>query len=567
MTTRRLRLARVAGAIGRTALVAAALTLTTQTAVAAPSDHLCALPDSGKGRPEGAGPLKRNGQRQVLPLAPRRVVKVGCRWPADVRAIVLTPGSIRLQSGGRVVRQISIGNGGAIHLDRIAQLVGSGKWLARGANGVIELRAPLVQRPGSRLAITAPRVRTVRLVDNRYVHLGGEGASVLIKGVTITSRARGESGPDTKPKNGRPFIFYENGSRLDIVNSTISFLGSDRSNGYGISWKNGSTGVVKHSTFERNFFGIYTNRARDIIFRDNTIRFNDLYGWDPHDFSTGLVFERNVVHGNGSHGIIVSNGVRNSVIRGNRSFDNEGNGIVIDKGSPRNLVEGNVVKRNADGIVLLDSPDNRVVANEVTGNQVGVRVNGKRSKRNVLRRNNLTDNQIGVQAYRGAARLNAAGTQISGGDIGMALDAPNSQVVDITVTGARLGIELRRPAVARRLNISGAEVGLRDDGMARKRNLSGLIAAEKVGIRQRGFAFPVGNAVTIDAPRPVVNEITLNEQPPSYLWWLPLAGMFFIASAVLIELLRSRREKGRAVRAARHARRLADGPTPDGLRR
>lgn len=528
----------------RVAVLVAGVLLTLAGAFVHPAtaavDTRCLLPDSIEGRSADAGPLKRDRVRNVRALSPKRVARFGCAWPADVRAIVVTPNTIRLQRGGRVIRQLNYPPG-RLHIGRLARLAGDGEWITRPRPDVIELRAPLVQRPGTHLVISASGgLRKVWLRDRRYVYIGGEGARAEIRGVTVTSAARRGRGPDRDARDGRPFIFYERGSRLDIHNSVIRYLGSDRSNAYGITWKTGSHGGVTGSIFEENFFGLYTNRARDLVFRDNIVRYNDLYGLDPHDFSVRLRFIDNTVYRNGSHGIIVSNGVARSVIRGNRSWGNAGNGIVVDKGSPRNLVAGNWVSGNADGIVLLDSPRNRVVGNEVRRNRVGIRVSGPRSDRNRLAGNRLEANQVGIHVYDGADGAVIRGGRIDGGETGMVMEATGSRVRSARVTGARLAIDVRRDVRLEGLDIADVETGIRDSSLRLTSLPSGRIEAHDVGVRQRGRLFGL-DALEIAAPRPVVNRITMaeNARRPA-LWWMPFAGIGFILSAVLIELLRNR---------------------------
>ncbi|MDQ3305870.1 MAG: right-handed parallel beta-helix repeat-containing protein, partial [Actinomycetota bacterium] len=298
--------------------------------------------------------------------------------------MVIDPAGIELIEGGQLVGRISLpSTESPLSLPVVTQAVADPSWIAEVEPGVFELAAALVQEAGTALDVAAPRVEELRLLNRPDVFLGGLGATARFEGVSVTSWDPALGAPDEELGDGRPFVLYQEGSRLDVVDSEMSYLGSDRSSAYGVAWRVGTTGEALRSTFAHNFFGVYTYEVADIVFRDNVFRDNILYGFDPHDYTTGLVVEDNEAYGNGSHGFIVSRYVTDSVLARNYSHDNAGNGIVMDFGSDRNRIEANLVENNAkDGIVVLGSAATVVVDNVIRGNRVGVRINGVESSAN-----------------------------------------------------------------------------------------------------------------------------------------------------------------------------------------
>ena len=98
-------------------------------------------------------------------------------------------------------------------------------------------------------------------------------ARARFDGVRVTSQSRTAAEADTNYGDGRPFVLYEDGSTLDITDSFFSFLGSDRSSAYGVSWRTGGTnGTITDSTFSNNFFGMYSYEAANLTFIDNSFK-------------------------------------------------------------------------------------------------------------------------------------------------------------------------------------------------------------------------------------------------------------------------------------------------------
>ena len=374
-------------------------------------------------------------------------------------------------------------------------------WLTEPAPGLFELRTALVQAAGTRLLIATPRVREIRMIAtgriDEEVYLTGVSAQATINGTTVTSW-RPAGGPDPTPSIRRPFVSYDQpGSALYTTAAHFSYLGGDSILAYGVTWGRGSVGSSTESTYDHNFFGAYTNAAIGVLFLRNVFRDNDLYGLDPHSESRGLKVLDNMAFNNGSHGIIFSEDVVDSVVTGNRSFGNRVNGIMMDERSDRNLITRNSTWSNVgDGIVVQNSDDVTVRSNLVTGNRVGVRVTGS-SLRTDVAGNRLIGNKRGIEIYAGPAAARAltgpnvvsrnivvgdrtghgiavkdfAGVHIAGNQVthyvnGVLVSgrSPGAQVAGNRLVGQVRGIEVDARAVGARLggNVvrSAAERGL-----------------------------------------------------------------------------------------------------------
>ena len=368
--------------------------------------------------------------------------------------IVVRPDRIDMQTGDRILFSAPFksvqGFNGQVTFPDVAELVARSphpEWLRETSTGVFQLQAGIVQSPGSRMQVSAPAVTELRLVSQPYVYISGVGASAEYQNVKVTSWVPAANGPDTNPQNRRPFLSYDDGGRFDISNSEISYLGTDASKGYGVSWGTGTTGQADHSTFHHNLFGAYTGGAVGVAFRDNVFRNNSRYGLDPHTDSAGLIIEDNEAYQNNTHGIIFSKNVNHSVISGNRSHDNGSNGIMMDEKSDFNLLKDNQAWDNrGDGIVLQGSSHDVVQNNKVSGNEVGVRVNANNlgpADGNRIRNNQVAGNKLGIQVYGGTRDTETdTNTVTNSGDQGVQFADPSRSESD-SISGARKALVVR----------------------------------------------------------------------------------------------------------------------------
>lgn len=274
--------------------------------------------------------------------------------------------------------------------------------------------------------ITVPRGATLNITadtpDVRLISGGDDFATLISRGalnvvgtpeteVSIASFDPATQDIDTDPADGRSFV-QQIAGRMDVTHARFDGLGFGTGTTSGVAWKgiNSSDdrekesvqGDVTSSTFTRSWFGVYTMEAHGMRFIDNEFVDNDLYGFDPHDFSDEFVVARNVAHGNGKHGFIFSRGCNGNLLQDNLSYDNGGHGFMIDDGrtesvsfaearlntSNDNQLIGNVARDNAgSGIEIEGGTGNLVTENRLEGNYVGVRLKDSASA-------TVTDNEM-----------------------------------------------------------------------------------------------------------------------------------------------------------------------------
>lgn len=519
----------------------------------------CLQPDAAPER-TGDNPLYsgEGGNRTLSAYAPFRILKTGCRFPDNYRAMLLQTDQIRLHAGGTLVRTVPWPVGAAYTLPALAAAVSDGRWIEQVEPGVFEVRAALVQDPSTTLRVAPPEVAEVRLVDNPHVFLGGRRAVASFDGVRVRSWSAAEGGVDDDYHDGRPFVLYEDGSRLDINESVFDHLGSDRAQAYGVAWRTGgTTGTVTKSTFSANFFGMYSYEAVGLVFRENEFVDNVFYGVDPHDRSHDLLFEDNLFQGNGSHGAIVSKGVFDTVFRGNRSISNGGNGFVVDAGSHDVVLEENEASDNAiDGIVLLHSPSNRVTNNLVRDNRVGIRINGEGSSANRLEGNTVESNVNGIQIYGGANTATVNGEVVRRSEqIGVMVDAPSTLLLNVDVAGGRIGVDLRSPSSIRGGAISDVEVGVAVRSPERVAIDGVRVTAEAIGVRVDRRSSASLSGTTVVAPQPYKgseqivrgNDVEVRTLAPPGLHWFGVFGFAFLVIGLTLEAVRRVRNRGRSL--------------------
>jgi parallel beta-helix repeat protein len=510
---------------------------------------VCKLPDE---RTDQTDELYKGTDvnRQLLPYSPFRLIEYPCsNLSTNIRMTLLYRDALVLLQGGKIIRAIPFDASSTVSFRSIAEAISDPAWIAEVSGGVFQVDTAFVQLEGTAMAITSADLSELRLTNRQHVFLGGRGAQVKIDGVKITSWDPDRGGPDLDPSDGRAYILYERGSRLDINESEITYLGSDRSGAYGTSWRTGgTTGSAIDSVFSNNWFGVYTFEARDIVFSGNTFADNDLYGLDPHDYSYRLTVENNTVYGNGSHGLIFSRGVVDSVMRNNHVYDNGGNGIVLDLGSDRNVIDNNLVENNKkDGIVLIGSGNSQVTNNTVRGNRTGIRLNDPGARNVDVESNLIEGNRTGIHFYKGAGDLRFTSNVINA-TAGTAMIAEGPATMHgLTITEARTGIDARSAVDLVDVAVDGVEVGLlaRDHGVIEVR--SSVIEASEVGIRLLpGTTASQSDDVSVTAPQ----ELKATSSKVNWRHVLPYIGVGAIVLAILLELVRGSRTRGEWARLA-----------------
>ncbi|MDO8497323.1 MAG: glycosyltransferase, partial [bacterium] len=252
------------------------------------------------------------------------------------------------------------------------------------------LTANIFLHSGVTLTLDNNEVNWLKLESNKnkFTNLYAYNSSLQFHNVKITSWDETTHDYDKNMKDGRSYILVKDGSRMDIYNSELAYLGYPRTpeltvSPYGVSWRmsNGKrgtvllTGEIIESKFHDNYFGAYTFGATGMLWKKNEFYSNVRYGLDPHDDSNGFLVEENIAHDNGAHGIIFSKRCMYNTIRNNLSYNNKLHGIMLHEKSDENLIEGNTLYGDTDGVALWHSSNNTVRNNTIRDNKNGVRAN------------------------------------------------------------------------------------------------------------------------------------------------------------------------------------------------
>jgi parallel beta-helix repeat protein len=341
-------------------------------------------------------------------------------------------------------------------------------------DGVWQLNANLLIEKGVTLTLRGDAgVRELRLRSessttaatpgsydySSFVYLRTDNGVISIDGVRIHSWDRQANQVDTEIANGRSYLLAKYDARMDIANAELSYLGSADGESYGVAWRDTNdparpdelrtrvSGEVINSTFHRNYYGVYTFQASDMIFRGNTFSENIGYGFDPHDYSHHFVVEDNQAFANGNHGFIISRGCNNFVFRRNKSYGNTNvdlekfaHGFMIDPGSPQsnvqvpstaNLFEQNHAYDNEGyGLRILGSSDNVIKQNIFERNEQGITVEGA-SANNVLLGNTITANRIhGIFVRSGTDATTIRGNSVANNAVNGLYIKSNGTTVD-----------------------------------------------------------------------------------------------------------------------------------------
>lgn len=323
------------------------------------------------------------------------------------------------------------------------------------ARRVWQLDADLVLRNGGTLRLHGGEVDTLRLrsrpsgAATEVSQIMADHGTIELRSTSVTSwddlagRPDGDASVPAGGTRGRAFIralstLAADGrtpleSRLDIVDSDVSYLGYYGAESYGIIYKSRPcartapelcarvkvSGSQVGSRFHHNYMGTYTWGARDMAFRGNRYEHNESYGLDPHDASSNLVIEGNTFAYNGNHGVICSQRCDRLRIVDNESHDNgrrpwagptgdsdvpgQVHGIMIHRGVTNTVISGNRVWNHPHGagIAIFDSAGNTVTGNHLDGNMVGVRLSVG-SARNTISHNEIrSSGRYGVFLFKG----------------------------------------------------------------------------------------------------------------------------------------------------------------------
>jgi poly(beta-D-mannuronate) C5 epimerase len=304
---------------------------------------------------------------------------------SSVRLILMLHNKVLLLRGGQIYKSYPFSER---TITALASRVNNRSWMDESKSGVVTLNAALVVSRGAQLHISG--ISRLSLNNKVGVFLGTLAGKITIAGVHVTVTG-------SSKKSYRPFILADEKSTLDISDSTIKGLGWNWDSSYGVAWMHGSQGDVINSTIEDNYIGVFTDHAKSVTLRHDTVSDNVLYGINPNDHTTNFSVLSSDVDGNGGHGIIFARSVTSSSVRDSVVNRNGEDGIMLFDSSSKNVIQSNTVEGNAgDGVGITNSASINVVRNAVRNNRDGIDVVGQ-SPNVVATDNTLTDNAAGGQ--------------------------------------------------------------------------------------------------------------------------------------------------------------------------
>ena len=178
----------------------------------------------------------------------------------------------------------------------------------------------------------------------------------------------------TKPVNG-PFIIVQNGATgtTDITKSEIAYL-------TWLSYFGGNGSVLRGNNIHNLSFGFYSKGVSGMVFENNDVHDNGLYGIDPHTGTHDMIIRNNNVHNDGSIDIICSLDCYNITIEGNKVYNNntlpKTIGIMFSRNTSNSVARNNVVQNEAIGVSVSISNNNKVSYNAVSNSINGIFVTG-----------------------------------------------------------------------------------------------------------------------------------------------------------------------------------------------
>ncbi len=342
-------------------------------------------------------------------------------------------------------------------------------------NGIWLVKANLVIYQNARLDVTSP-ITELRLesyptssTTKKYAKVVASGGQIYINGIKLHSWNTLTNAVDTNYNYGRSYLAALYGARMDIINSEASYLGwyspnpnfpeggVGKGEPSGLSWRfwanpnnrqTGATGSIQNSLIHHNYYGNYTYQASNMQLTGNKVYSNVYYGFDPHDYSTGLVIARNEFYNNGYHGLILSRGCTDNVISNNKMYNNAGHGFMLDRGSDRNQVFENEIYNNTQDGIAIYASSNNVLTNNISRNNVryGLRIHATYDATdifdglaldNIITNNIFKDNgKYGINIYERADRNSFRNNMVSGNTlIGFYIGTGGNLVQNNTITG------------------------------------------------------------------------------------------------------------------------------------
>jgi parallel beta-helix repeat protein len=174
----------------------------------------------------------------------------------------------------------------------------------------------------------------------------------------------------------RPYILVRTAATgtTDITNSELAYLGYKCIGGKcsGIRYFGGDGSTIRGNNIHHNGFGFYSNGVANILYEDNEVHHNTMYGIDPHTGTHDMIIRNNTVHDNGAQGIICSLNCYNILIEKNVVYNNAGSGIGFSRNMTNSIVRDNYIYDQDRAIYVSQSYNNEIYHNTISNSVVGI---------------------------------------------------------------------------------------------------------------------------------------------------------------------------------------------------
>ena len=194
-----------------------------------------------------------------------------------------------------------------------------------GSNNTYLIKKTIVIGKDAKLNIVNSKIllKSLLIKDNAPVVIINYGKTIVFNS-TVTSWDPQIKIPDPNPYHPRSFLVSNDGGIMNILNSTISYMGFSQggihtleSDLAALNYYNTSNFVIANSTISHNLYGFYSKESSKFKIINNQVYDQIAYGLDPHSGSKDFIIDSNHIFVNGGQGIICSFRCNNITIANN----------------------------------------------------------------------------------------------------------------------------------------------------------------------------------------------------------------------------------------------------------
>jgi len=189
----------------------------------------------------------------------------------------------------------------------------------------------------------------------------------------------------------RPYILVKVAATgtTDITNSELAYLGYKCIGGKcsGIRYFGGDGSTIRGNNIHHNGFGFYSNGVANILYEDNEVHHNTMYGIDPHTGTHDMMIRNNTVHDNGSIGIVCAQDCNKITIENNVVHNNTKAGILFSSNMYNSTATNNTISNETTGISIFNSHNNKIYNNTISNVKNGIKLTGNMSSHNIIDNN------------------------------------------------------------------------------------------------------------------------------------------------------------------------------------